>query len=50
MFLMVEEVPRWIDRGGRRHADWTFIIDGDLETGWRDEDIERFSEAISEEG
>ena len=50
MFLVVEERRRWIDRDGRRHSDWTFIIDGDLETGWRDKDIERFSEVISEAG
>ena len=50
MFLVVEEVPRWIDRDGRRHSDWTFIIDGQVETSWRNEDVEKFSEVISEEG
>lgn len=50
MFLMIDEDHRWIDRGGGRHSDWSFIIDGGLETGWRDADIEKFSEVISEEG
>ena len=29
-----------------RHSNWTFIIDGRLVDGWRDEDIEKFSEVV----
>ena len=45
-FLLVEERIRWIDRDGTRHSIWTFIIDGQVEPGWRDEDIEKFSEVV----
>ena len=48
VFLIVEEQPRWVDSDGVRHSSWTFIIDGLVETSWRDEDIERFSEVVDE--
>ena len=48
LFLVVEEQPRWVDSDGVRHSSWTFIIDGLVETSWRDEDIERFSEVVDE--
>ncbi len=48
LFLVVEEQPRWVDSDGVRHSSWTFIIDGLIETSWRDEDIERFSEVVDE--
>ena len=48
VFLIVEEQPRWVDSDGVRHSSWTFIIDGLIETSWRDEDIERFSEVVDE--
>ena len=50
VFLIVEEQPRWVDSDGVRHSSWTFIIDGLVETSWRDEDIERFSEVVDEAG
>ena len=49
LFLVVEEQPRWVDSDGVRHSSWTFIIDGLIETSWRDEDIERFSEVVDED-
>ena len=48
LFLVVEEQPRWVDSDVVRHSSWTFIIDGLVETSWRDEDIERFSEVVDE--
>jgi hypothetical protein len=48
LFLVVEEQPRWVDSDGVRHSSWTFIIDGQVEPSWRDEDIERFSEVVDE--
>ena len=48
LFLVVAEQPRWVDSDGVRHSSWTFIIDGLIETSWRDEDIERFSEVVDE--
>ena len=49
LFLVVEEQPRWVDSDGVRHSSWTFIIDGLIETSWRDEDIERVSEVVDED-
>ena len=48
VFLIIEERPRWIDRDGVHHSSWTFIIDGQVEPSWRDGDIEKFSEVVSE--
>jgi hypothetical protein len=48
VFLIVEEKLRWIDRDGVFHRSWRFIIDGELEPFWRDEDIERMSEVVNE--
>ena len=48
VFLIVEERLRWVDKEGTRHSNWTFIIEGQVETSWRDEDIERFSEVVDE--
>jgi hypothetical protein len=50
IFLIVEEKPRWIDRDGKRRSSWSLIVDGELEPSWRDEEIERMSEVISEAG
>ena len=47
-FLIVKEIPRWVDPDGVRHSSWSFIIDGETETHWRDEDIVRMSEVVSE--
>ena len=47
-FLIIEEIPRWIDLDGRQHSSWAFIIDGQIERKWPDDDIERMSEVIDE--
>ena len=46
LFLIIEEKLRWVDREGVRHSDWTFIIEGQVETGWRGEDIEMMSVVV----
>ena len=48
-FLIIEEIPRWVDSGGVRHSSWSFIIDGKIEVHWRDDDIERMSEVVNSE-
>ena len=50
IILIVEESLRWIDSEGGRHSNWTFIINGQVEPSWRDEDIEKYSEVVSEPG
>lgn len=47
-FLIIEENLRWIDRNGVRHSNWIFIIDGQVERSWRDEDIEKMSEVVND--
>jgi hypothetical protein len=49
IFLIVKETPRWIDSDGVRHSSWSFVIDGKIETSWRDEDIEKMSEVVNVE-
>ena len=49
VFLLVEEIPRWIDKNGKRYSMWSFMIDGQVETGWTGDDIEKMSEAINED-
>jgi hypothetical protein len=46
VFLIIEEKLRWIDREGTRHRSFSFIIDGQAEDFWREDDIERMSELI----
>lgn len=46
VFLIVEERLRWIDKDGVRHSNWTFIIEGQVETSWRGEDIEMMSVVV----
>ncbi len=46
VFLIVEERPLWIDKEGVRHSDWTLVIDGQVETHWRSEDIEMMSVVV----
>lgn len=48
VFLIVEERLRWIDRHGIRHSNWIFIIDGQVETSWRGDDIEKMSEVVND--
>jgi hypothetical protein len=43
VFLIVEERLRWVDKEGVRQSNWTFIIEGQVETSWRGEDIEMMS-------
>ena len=46
-FLMVEEEVVWVEKSGRRHCRWKFLVNGTLETHWREEDVERMSEVVS---
>ena len=48
-FMVIEEIPRWIDKDGKRYSMWAFIIDGQVETGWTSDDLQKMSEAIDED-
>ena len=48
--LIVAKRIRRVDREGVQHASCDFLIDGQLESDWRDDDIALMSEVIDAAG
>ena len=49
-FMIVAKRLHWVDPRGVQHASIDILVDGQLDQGWRDQDILTMSEVIDEEG